>query len=204
MHGKISLGRMFLCAFAAVVLAAPGTLELRAQDQEVPATAAATPTTASAEWEVEFIVESPPPHFQESVVTFDPIDPKQDPKALRAYELLVRRDVPFPTVVISADDAPEVEFRYRAAGVSAYLRKPIGCDELVAAIEQAVRMRRPGSLLGPCGQRLDPQAGALLACRSPEFPTVDALTGSRPRGSFAANCPETAADLVGTGYNRAS
>ena len=61
---------------------------------------------------------------------------------LEVQEDLARRGVRFPTVVITADDAPEVEGRYRAVGVSAYLRKPVGCDELVAAIEEAVRSRR--------------------------------------------------------------
>lgn len=42
-----------------------------------------------------------------------------------------------PTVVYTADDAPEMQARYMAAGVSAYLRKPIGGDELLAAIERA-------------------------------------------------------------------
>jgi len=61
---------------------------------------------------------------------------------LEVQEDLARRGVRFPTVVITADDAPEVEGRYRAVGVSAYLRKPVGCDELVTAIEEAVRSRR--------------------------------------------------------------
>lgn len=58
---------------------------------------------------------------------------------LEVHEALVRRGSSLATVVITADDAPEVEQRYRAAGVRAYLRKPIGSDELVAVIEEAVR-----------------------------------------------------------------
>jgi FixJ family two-component response regulator len=43
-----------------------------------------------------------------------------------------------PTIVYTADDAPEAEARYVAAGVTAYLRKPIAGDELLAAIEQVM------------------------------------------------------------------
>ncbi len=61
---------------------------------------------------------------------------------LEVQEHLARSGASFPTVVITADDAPEVEGRYRAVGVSAYLRKPVGSDELVAAITQGVRSYR--------------------------------------------------------------
>ena len=43
-----------------------------------------------------------------------------------------------PTVVYTADDAPEAQLRYLAAGVDAYLQKPIEGDELLAAIRKAV------------------------------------------------------------------
>ena len=43
-----------------------------------------------------------------------------------------------PTLVYTADDAPEVEARYRASGVIGYLHKPIAGDQLLAAIERAV------------------------------------------------------------------
>ena len=58
---------------------------------------------------------------------------------LEVHEELARRGAGLATVVITADDAPEMEQRYRAAGVRAYLRKPIGSDELVTVIEEAVR-----------------------------------------------------------------
>jgi len=61
---------------------------------------------------------------------------------LEVQEQLARSGATFPTVVITADDAPEVEYRYRAVGVSAYLRKPVGSDELMAVIDQAVHERR--------------------------------------------------------------
>jgi CheY-like chemotaxis protein len=43
-----------------------------------------------------------------------------------------------PTLIYTADDAPEVEARYRASGVSGYLHKPIAGDLLLAAIQQAM------------------------------------------------------------------
>ena len=58
---------------------------------------------------------------------------------LEVHEALARRGATLATVVITADDAPEMELRYRAAGVRAYLRKPIGSDELVTVIAEAVR-----------------------------------------------------------------
>jgi two-component system, chemotaxis family, CheB/CheR fusion protein len=45
----------------------------------------------------------------------------------------------FPTVVYTADDAIEAQTRYMAAGITEYLQKPIGADELLAAIERAMR-----------------------------------------------------------------
>jgi FixJ family two-component response regulator len=46
-----------------------------------------------------------------------------------------------PTVVYTADDAPEAQARYTAAGVEEYLRKPIGGEELLAAISRAMAQR---------------------------------------------------------------
>ena len=46
--------------------------------------------------------------------------------------------VSIPTIVVTADDAPEARARCMAAGALEYLRKPIGADELLAAIERAV------------------------------------------------------------------
>ena len=54
---------------------------------------------------------------------------------------LVESGVRLPTVVYTADDAPEAQARYAAAGVEEYLRKPIGGDELLAAIERAIAPR---------------------------------------------------------------
>ena len=61
---------------------------------------------------------------------------------LELHQHLVRSGVNVPTIVYTADDAPEAQARYLAAGVMAYLRKPIGADELLAVIERAVAARR--------------------------------------------------------------
>ena len=85
MHGQIKLRAMLLCAFAAAVMAAPESPGLLAQNQQQE-------STTRPAGEVEFVVESPPPHYLKAV-TFDPIDLKQDPKAVRAFELMVRREL---------------------------------------------------------------------------------------------------------------
>jgi CheY-like chemotaxis protein len=43
-----------------------------------------------------------------------------------------------PTIVVTADDAPEARARCLAAGASEFLRKPIGAEELLAALRQVV------------------------------------------------------------------
>ena len=44
-----------------------------------------------------------------------------------------------PTVVVSADDTADTRAHYIAAGVSAYLRKPVGGNELLTAIIAATK-----------------------------------------------------------------
>jgi len=56
---------------------------------------------------------------------------------------LVDAGLKIPTIVYTADDAPEAEARYIAAGVTAYLRKPIAGDDLLAAIEQVMTRAHP-------------------------------------------------------------
>lgn len=51
---------------------------------------------------------------------------------------LVARGTCVPTVVVTADDGPESRARYIASKVVQYLRKPIGAEELLLAIERAV------------------------------------------------------------------
>ena len=51
-----------------------------------------------------------------------------------------------PAIVYTADDAPEAKARYIAAGVAAYLRKPIAGDDLLTAIEQVMNRARPASM----------------------------------------------------------
>jgi FixJ family two-component response regulator len=60
---------------------------------------------------------------------------------LELQNMLVESGSRLPTVVYTADDAPEAQARYVAAGVREYLRKPIGGDELLAAIERAIAPR---------------------------------------------------------------
>ena len=57
---------------------------------------------------------------------------------LELHQHLVESGVLVPTLIYTADDAPEVEARYRASGVSGYLHKPIPGDQLLAAIQRAV------------------------------------------------------------------
>ena len=64
---------------------------------------------------------------------------------LELHQHLVHSGVHVPTIVYTADDAPEVQARYIATGVADYLRKPIGGDELIAAIERAITARRSPS-----------------------------------------------------------
>lgn len=46
-----------------------------------------------------------------------------------------------PTIIITADDTPELRAKYLAAGVADYLQKPVGGDELLAAIMRAIHRR---------------------------------------------------------------
>ena len=61
---------------------------------------------------------------------------------LEVQQQLVCRGEQFPTVIYTADDAPEVQARYLNAGVAEYLRKPVGAEEFLAAIERVVAASR--------------------------------------------------------------
>src|SRR5262252_10798065 len=65
---------------------------------------------------------------------------------LEVHQHLVDVGLKVPTIVYTADDAPEAEARYVAAGVAAYLRKPIAGDELLDAIEQVMTRTQSASL----------------------------------------------------------
>jgi CheY-like chemotaxis protein len=65
---------------------------------------------------------------------------------LEVQRHLVDAGLKVPTIVYTADDAPEAEARYVAAGVTAYLRKPIAGDELLAAIEQVMTTTPPTAI----------------------------------------------------------
>src|SRR5262249_50126645 len=51
-----------------------------------------------------------------------------DMTGLEVQHRLPRRGDCFPVLIYTADDAPEAQARYLAAGASAYLRKPLGSD----------------------------------------------------------------------------
>ena len=61
---------------------------------------------------------------------------------LEVQRHLVACGARFPTVVYTADDAPEAQARYMAAGVAEYLRKPVGGEELLQVIERWVTAHR--------------------------------------------------------------
>ena len=63
---------------------------------------------------------------------------------LEVLQQLATGGVDIPTVVFTADDVPEVQARYRAAGVTEYLHKPILGEELRGAIERVVSRKGGG------------------------------------------------------------
>src|SRR5262249_22088786 len=82
---------------------------------------------------IEFLDEgSPPP----DCLLLDAHMP--DMTGLEVQQLLTRRGTGFPVLVYTADDAPEAQARYLAPGAADYLRKPLGSDELFAAVARAV------------------------------------------------------------------
>ena len=76
---------------------------------------------------------------------------------LEVQRQLVELGVRVPTIVYTADDAPELRMRYLAAGVAAYLRKPIAGDDLIEAIERVMSASGGEDLV--YGQRYDGRAG---------------------------------------------
>lgn len=52
---------------------------------------------------------------------------------------LIARGVQIPTIVFTGDDPSDVAAHYADANIVAYLRKPLDSDDLLAAIERAVR-----------------------------------------------------------------
>lgn len=61
---------------------------------------------------------------------------------LELQQHLLRIGARVPTVVYTADDTPEAQARYIAAGAAGYLRKPVGGEELLAEIERAIVVSR--------------------------------------------------------------
>jgi FixJ family two-component response regulator len=65
-----------------------------------------------------------------------------DMTGIEVHQHLVDRGMHVPTLVYTGDDAPETHTRYFAVGVAGLLRKPIGADALLAAIDRAMNTRR--------------------------------------------------------------
>lgn len=86
----------------------------------------------------EFIAQLESDAFRPDCVLLDAQMP--DMTGLEIHHYLVRRGL--PTIIITADDTPELRARYLAAGATAYLQKPIGGEELMAAISGAVGRSR--------------------------------------------------------------
>jgi FixJ family two-component response regulator len=61
-----------------------------------------------------------------------------DMTGLEVQQALSARRKRFPVLVYTADDAAEAQARHMAAGAADYLRKPLGSDELFAAVARAV------------------------------------------------------------------
>ena len=70
-----------------------------------------------------------------------------------------------PTIVYTADDAPEAQARYVATGVTEYLCKPIGADQLLAAIERVMTTPRETACERPQRVAFGPKSN----CRAPRL-----------------------------------
>jgi FixJ family two-component response regulator len=57
---------------------------------------------------------------------------------LELHRILIARGVAVPTILITAEDSPEVLDRCAAAGLTVHLLKPIGADKLFATVEQVI------------------------------------------------------------------
>ncbi|HEY2164806.1 MAG TPA: response regulator [Gemmatimonadaceae bacterium] len=68
-----------------------------------------------------------------------------DMTGLEVQQSLSARGKRFPVLIYTADDAPEAQARHVAAGAADYLRKPLGSDELFAAVARAVSVAERAS-----------------------------------------------------------
>jgi FixJ family two-component response regulator len=68
-----------------------------------------------------------------------------DMTGLDVQQYLSARRLPAATVIVTADDAPEIRARYLAAGATDFLYKPVDGDELLAVIARAVERVRDTS-----------------------------------------------------------
>jgi FixJ family two-component response regulator len=67
--------------------------------------------------------------------------PEMNGMELRQHLLAAGVDI--PTILFSGDDGPLLSAQSFGSGVVAYLRKPLGVDELLEAIERAVAGKAP-------------------------------------------------------------
>jgi CheY-like chemotaxis protein len=71
---------------------------------------------------------------------------------LQRYLQMVRPDLTLPVIIITAHDEPGVHERCIAAGVGAYLRKPVEGSALLTAVQKLVRCSADeASALNPRG-----------------------------------------------------
>ncbi len=52
---------------------------------------------------------------------------------------LIAHGIEIPTIIVTADEAPDGALHYVASGIAAYLVKPISGEDLLAAIARAMR-----------------------------------------------------------------
>lgn len=82
----------------------------------------------------EFIAQLETNAFRPDCVLLDAQMPDMTGLEIQHYLTRMR----LPTIIITADDTPELRARYLAAGAARYLQKPVAAEELLAAIAHAV------------------------------------------------------------------
>jgi len=62
---------------------------------------------------------------------------------LELHRILCARGVRVPTILVTAEDAPDVLDRCAAAGLTVHLQKPVCADQLFATIERVTGAHQP-------------------------------------------------------------
>jgi FixJ family two-component response regulator len=70
---------------------------------------------------------------------------------LQRYLRMIRPELRLPVIVITAHDEPGMREKCFAAGVAAYLPKPVEGAALLAAVEQLIHCPSPSTASGPNG-----------------------------------------------------